>query len=521
MTRQEKIGSRSEVGLEGLRRRKGNKDKEVRAEAQRRRGKLTALERIERLFDSGTFSEMDSLVRHDCSDFGLDRKVFDGDSVLTGFGEVDGRTVYVYSQDFTVLGGSLSLVAGRKIAKVMDLAAKTGSPVVGINDSGGARIQEGVDALAGYGDIFLRNTLMSGVVPQITVIAGPAAGGAVYSPAITDFIFMVEGLGQMYVTGPDVIEAVTGERVTHESLGGTAAHMERSGVAHFSAGSEDECFAKLRRLLAFLPSNNKEMPPLSEQRDDPARREEFLQDVVPESSSQPYDMMDVITAIVDAGDFMPVHEGYARNIIVGFARLDRSTVGIVANQPAELSGMLDIDASDKSARFVRFCDAFNIPIVTLVDVPGFMPGVEQEYGGIIRHGAKLIYAYSEASVPKLTVVIRKAYGGAYIVMGSKHLRSDLNVAWPSAEIAVMGPEGAVNIIGRKEIAEADDPAAKRAELSRDYRERFANPYVSAERGYLDDVIDPADTRTVLVRALKALRSKTDSHIPKKHGNIPL
>ena len=440
---------------------------------------------------------------------------------MTGYGLVRGRKVFAYAQDFTVLGGSLSLVAGQKISKVMGHAMRTGAPVVGINDSGGARIQEGVDSLAGYGNIFVRNTLASGVIPQITVVAGPAAGGAVYSPAITDFIFMVEGIGQMYITGPDVVKSVTGEDVSHEELGGAASHASRSGVAHFTAPDEESCLESVRRLLSFLPSNNAESPPRSESSDDPARRDESLRSIIPEQANQPYDVVDVITSLVDNGDFMQVHEAFAGNIVVGFGRLDGRPVGIIANQPAVMAGMLDIDASDKAARFVRFCDAFNIPLVTLVDVPGFMPGTHQEFGGIIRHGAKLLYAYSEATVPKLAVILRKAYGGAYIVMSSKELRSDLNLAWPSAEIAVMGPEGAVNVISRREISAADDSESKRAELVADYRDRFANPYVAANRGYIDDVIDPADTRPILIKALRTFESKVDNNPPKKHGNIPL
>ena len=460
-------------------------------------------------------------MNHRSTDLGLDKQRFDGDAVVTGYGLVEGRTVFAYAQDFTVLGGSLSLVAAQKICKVMDHAVRTGAPIVGINDSGGARIQEGVDSLSGYGEIFRRNTLASGVVPQITVIAGPAAGGAVYSPAMTDFIYMVEGIGQMYITGPDVVKSVTGEEVSHEELGGAATHASRSGVAHFTAPDEDDCYRQVRRLLSFLPSNNTENAPERDTNDDPGRRDNSLATVIPASANQPYDVMDVVRSVVDDGDFLPVHHDFAGNIVVGLAHLDGRSVGIVANQPAVMAGMLDMDASDKAARFVRFCDAFNIPLVTFVDVPGFMPGTHQEYGGIIRHGAKLLYAYSEATVPKMAVILRKAYGGAYIVMSSKELRSDVNLAWPTAEIAVMGPDGAVNVIGRREISEAEDKDAKRNELVQDYRDRFANPYVAANRGYVDDVIDPMDTRPLLIRSLRMLETKVDQNPPKKHGNIPL
>ena len=494
---------------------------EKRVESQHKRGKLTARERLVSFFDDGSFSELDTFVTHRSTDFGLEKQRFEGDAVVTGHGTVDGRQVFAYAQDFTVLGGSLSQVAALKISKVMDHAMRMGAPIIGINDSGGARIQEGIDSLAGYGEIFKRNTLASGVVPQITIIAGPAAGGAVYSPALTDFIYMVEGIGQMYITGPDVVKAVTGEEVSHEDLGGAATHASRSGVAHFTAESEEACFAHLRLLLSYLPSNNAESAPSLEPADSPDRADSSLRDVVPEAANQPYDVMDVITKVVDNGDFLPVHHNFAPNVVVGFARIDGRSIGLVANQANQMAGMLDIDASDKAARFVRFCDAFNIPIVTLVDVPGFMPGTQQEYGGLIRHGAKLLYAYVEATVPKITVILRKAYGGAYIVMGSKEMRTDVNLAWPGSEIAVMGPEGAINVIGRREIAEADDAEAKRAEMVADYRDQFANPYVAANRGYLDDVIDPAQTRPELVKALRMLESKVDSLPPKKHGNIPL
>ncbi len=492
-----------------------------RTAAQRQKGKLTARERLQRLFDPGPFTEIDAFVTHRSTDWGMEQQHFEGDSVVTGHGLVDGRPVFAYSQDFTVLGGSMSEVAAQKICKVMDLAVRTGAPIVGINDGGGARIQEGVDSLAGYGEIFKRNTLASGVVPQVTVVAGPAAGGAVYSPAITDFIFMVEKISQMYITGPDVIKAVTGEDVTHEDLGGAQAHAVRSGVAHFTSLDEDACFREVRRLLSFLPSNNAEQPPSRRPEWDPADRNEALAAVVPANPRQPYDVMDVVSPVLDRGDFLSVHKLFAPNVVVGFGRIQGRVVGIVANQPLVMAGNLDINASDKAARFVRFCDCFNIPLVTFVDVPGFMPGTDQEYGGIIRHGAKLLYAYTEATVPKVSIILRKAYGGAYIVMSSKHLRGDVNMAWPSAEVAVMGPEGAVNVIRRREIAGASDPEARRAELVEEYKRMYANPYVPANRGYLDDVIDPADTRPAIIRALRMLENKVDSLPPKKHGNIPL
>ena len=494
---------------------------EERIKAQHKRGKLTARERLNILLDDGTFEELDSLMTHRSVEFGLDKQKYYGDAVVTGYGRVDGRLVYVYSQDFTVFGGSLSEVVSEKICKVMDLAMKNGAPVIGINDSGGARIQEGVVALKGYGDIFLRNTLASGVVPQISVIMGPCAGGAVYSPAITDFIFMVAGTSQMYITGPDVIRAVTQEEVTHEELGGAQVHSSKSGVAHFAIEGEEDCLAEVRRLLSFLPANNMEDPPYAEAVDDPTRSCDDLASIVPADPSKPYDAHEVIYSIVDDGDFLEVHPFWAGNIVVGFARMGGRPVGIVANNPVALAGILDVDSSRKGARFVRFCDAFNVPIVTLVDVPGYLPGTSQEYGGIITHGAKLIYAYAEATVPKVTIIVRKAYGGAYDVMGSKHLRADVNLAWPSAEIAVMGPDGAVNIIFRREIEAADDAEAKRKELVEQYRQQFANPYVTASRGFIDDVIEPRDTRLKIIRALEMLQNKTDSNPPKKHGNIPL
>ena len=492
-----------------------------RIEAQHRRGKLMARERIDLLFDEGSFEELDAFAQHRATEFGLAEQKSLGDAVVTGYGRVNGRLTFAYSQDFTVLGGSLSEVVGKKICKAMDLAANSGAPLVGLIDSGGARIQEGVLSLAGYADIFLRNVRSSGVIPQISVILGPAAGGATYSPALTDFIFMVRGTGQMYITGPDVIRAVTGEEVSHEQLGGADSHASRSGVAHFASESEEACIAEVQRLLSFLPQNNMEDPPRYDAFDDPQRREDDLLQIIPDNSNAPYDMTRIIERIVDDGDFMQVHEAYARNVIVGFARMDGRSVGIIAQQPSHLAGVLDIDASGKAARFVRFCDAFNIPLLTFIDVPGFLPGTDQEYGGIIRHGAKLIYAYAEASVPKISVLTRKAYGGAYIVMSSKGLLGDINYAWPTAEIAVMGPEGAVNIIYRNEIASADDPDAVRSELVQDYGERLVNPYVAAAHGLIDDVIDPADTRHKVIRALEMLANKRETLPRRKHGSIPL
>jgi propionyl-CoA carboxylase beta chain len=492
-----------------------------RVEQQHARGKLTAPERLALLLDEGTFEELDPFVTHRTTDFGLaDQRVL-GDAVVTGYGKVEGRQVFVFAQDFTVLGGSLSEAVAEKICKVVDLAMKVGAPVVGLNDSGGARIQEGVASLKGYGDIFLRNVLASGVVPQLSVILGPAAGGATYSPALTDFIFMVRGVGQMYITGPDVIKAVTGEEVTHEQLGGAGAQTAKSGVAHVSFDSEEECLPQVRRLLSFLPSNNLEDPPRLEPADDPQRRDDSLRTLVPEDPTKAYDVKQILQRVVDGGDFLEVQERYAMNIVVGFARMNGRPVGVVAQQPQYLAGVLDIDASTKAARFVRFCDAFNIPLVTFVDVPGFMPGINQEHGGIIKHGAKLIYAYAEATVPKVSVLTRKAYGGAYIVMSSKHLRGDVNYSWPTGEIAVMGPDAAVNIIYRDALARAENPQELRERLTQEYKEKFANPYVAAARGYIDDVIDPADTRPKIVRALEMLQNKRDSLPPKKHGNIPL
>ncbi len=492
-----------------------------RIEAQHKKGRLTARERLDLLLDKGSFREIDSFVVHRERAFGLDQQVYPGDSVVTGWGTIDGRLVYVFSQDFTVLGGSLGEVHAEKICKIMDMAMKNGAPIIGLNDSGGARIQEGVVSLAGYAEIFLRNTLASGVIPQISAIMGPCAGGAVYSPALTDFIFMVRGSSYMFVTGPDVVKAVTHEEVTFEELGGAAVHAEKSGVCHVAADTEADALYLIRKLLGYLPQNNMEDPPFVDTGDNPLREDEALDTIIPDDPVKPYDMKDVIRRVVDNGEFFEVHEFFAPNIVVGFARLGGHAVGIVANQPAVLAGVLDIHASEKAARFVRTCDAFNVPLVTFVDVPGFMPGTVQEHGGIIRAGAKLLYAYCEATVPKLTVITRKAYGGAYDVMSSKHIRGDFNVAWPTAELAVMGPEGAVNIIFRRELEKAEDPARRRAELVEEYRRKFANPYVAAERGYLDDVIEPRETRPRLINALEMLSNKRDSNPPKKHGNIPL
>jgi acetyl-CoA carboxylase carboxyltransferase component len=492
-----------------------------RIDAQHERGKLTARERLSLLLDEGSFEELDALVVHRGTEFGIEKQRVYGDAVVTGYGKIDGRVVLVFAQDFTVVGGSLSEAVAEKMVKVMDLAMKVGVPIIGINDSGGARIQEGVASLKGYGDIFLRNVLASGVIPQISVIMGPCAGGAVYSPAITDFVFMTEGTSQMYITGPDVVRAVTGEEVTHQELGGAKPHGEQSGVCHFAIPGEEACLSEVRRLLSFLPLNNMEDPPYLEPEDDPARTADDMLDIVPADPSHSYDIHDVIYRIVDNGDFMEVHSSWAQSIIVGFARMNGWPVCIVANNPEVLAGVLDIQSSRKGARFVRFCDAFNIPIVTLADVPGYLPGTGQEHGGIITHGAKLIYAYAEATVPKVTVIIRKAYGGAYVVMGSKHLRGDINYAWPSAEIAVMGPDGAVNIIFSREIERAEKPKEKRQQLTEEYRAKFANPYVTASRGFIDDVIDPRQTRCQIIRALEMLQNKTDSSPSKKHGNIPL
>jgi propionyl-CoA carboxylase beta chain len=492
-----------------------------RIQRQHDAGKLTARERVELLLDSGSFVEVDPLVVHRCHDFGMQRERIPGDGVVCGWGTIDGRLVYVFAQDFTVFGGSLSESNAQKICKVMDLALKNGAPIIGLNDSGGARIQEGVLSLAGYADIFLRNTLASGVVPQISAIMGPCAGGAVYSPAITDFVFMVEGTSYMFVTGPDVIKTVTHEDVTKERLGGSMTHNSVSGVGHFIAPDDAECLRMIRHLLGFLPSNNRDDPPRQPSSDTVDRMDPALDTLVPGESNLPYDIKDVIAHVVDNGDFFEVHEHFARNIVVGFARFDGRPAGVVANQPAYLAGCLDIDSSVKGARFVRFCDAFNIPIITFEDVPGFLPGTGQEFGGIIRHGAKLLYAYAEATVPKITVITRKAYGGAYCVMGSKHLRTDINFAWPTAEIAVMGPEGAVNIVYRRELSNAEDGEAVRRQKTLEFRERFANPFTAAERGFVDDVIEPRETRPRIIRALRMLENKVDSMPRKKHGNLPL
>jgi propionyl-CoA carboxylase beta chain len=490
-----------------------------RVRAQHERGKLSARERLDLLLDDGSFTEFDRFVTHRTA--GLESEKFLGDGVVTGYGTVHGRPVYVFSQDFTVFGGSLSEAHAEKIVKIMDLALRNGAPVIGLNDSGGARIQEGVVSLGGYADIFLRNTLASGVVPQISAVLGPCAGGAVYSPAITDFVYMVRGTSYMFVTGPNVVKTVTHETIDMEGLGGADVHASTSGVAHFACDSEMECLESIRTLLRFLPQNNREDAPRSETADPPDRMAEELLDIVPDEPSRPYDMRDVIRHVVDDGAFYEVHRDYAGNILVGFAHLGGHSIGIVANQPAVLAGVLDINSSVKGARFVRFCDSFNIPLIVFEDVPGFLPGVAQEHGGIIRHGAKLLYAFCEATVPRITVITRKAYGGAYDVMNSKHIRGDVNLAWPTAEIAVMGPKGAVEVLFRREIAAADDPAAATAEREAQYRAQFAHPYIAASRGYIDDVIDPRETRPRLISALDMLRSKRDSHPPRKHGNIPL
>lgn len=494
---------------------------ERRIKRQHDAGKLTARERIDLLLDPGTFVELDKLVTHRCTDFGMEENKIPGDGVVTGYGKVDGRLIYVFAQDFTVFGGSLSGAYAQKICKVMDLATKVGAPVIGLNDSGGARIQEGVVSLAGYADIFYRNTRASGVVPQISAIMGPCAGGAVYSPAITDFIFMVQESSYMFITGPEVVKTVTSQEVTKQQLGGAEVHSEKSGVSHFECASEEECIAQIRELLSFVPSNNAEDPPFVPTDDDPNRRDKALETMVPENASKPYDMGDVIRATVDDGYFFEVQAEFARNILCGFARYGGYSVGIVANQPQALAGCLDINASVKAGRFVRFCDAFNIPIITFVDVPGFLPGVDQEYGGIIKHGAKLLFAYAEATVPKITIITRKAYGGAYDVMSSKHIGGDINLAYPTGEIAVMGPDGAVNIIFRNELKDADDAVARKDELVADYRETFANPFKAAELGYIDEVIMPVDTRPRIIQSLEMLQNKRVDSLPKKHGNIPL
>ena len=492
-----------------------------RINAQHRRGKLTARERLDLLLDENSFEELDPFVLHRSPDFGLDNQKYLGDAVVTGYGRVNGKLVFVYSQDFTVLGGSLSEVVANKICKVMDRALDNGAPIIGLIDSGGARIQEGIDSLSGYGDIFQRNVIASGVIPQISVILGPAAGGATYSPALTDFIFMVKDISQMFITGPDVIRAVTGEEVSQEDLGGSTSHSAKSGVSHFSEENEELCIAKVRDLLGYLPQNNMENPTRLETGDDPDRSIPNLNSIIPDSPNQPYNMLDIIEGVVDHGHFLQVHENFAGNILVGYSRINGQTVGIVAQQPNYLAGVLDIDASVKSARFVRFCDAFNIPIITFIDVPGFLPGTAQEHGGIIRHGAKLIFAYAEATVPKISVLTRKAYGGAYIVKSSKRLRGDINYAWPTGEVAVMGAEGAVNIIHRSKLAKSDNPDQLKIDLIKSYEDSLMNPYIAANRGMIDDVIEPSDTRKKIVSALRMLSNKRETLPPKKHGSIPL
>jgi propionyl-CoA carboxylase beta chain len=510
LARLEELGRQAELG--------GGSD---RLEAQHARGKLSARERLDLLLDEGSLVEFDRFVTHRSTDFGLaDKKVL-GDGVVTGYGTIHGRLVYVFSQDFTVFGGSLSEAHAEKIVKLQEMALKNGAPLIGLNDSGGARIQEGVVSLGGYADIFLRNTLASGVIPQISVVLGPCAGGAVYSPAITDFVYMVRGTSYMFVTGPDVVKTVTHEDVDMEGLGGADVHASKSGVAHFASDSEPDCLASVRELFRYIPQNNRALPPAGGDADPHDRLDEVLLEIVPDNPNHPYDMHEVIKHVVDDGDFYEVHARFAANLIVGFAHLGGHAVGVVANQPAVLAGVLDIDSSDKGARFVRFCDAFNIPLVVLEDVPGFLPGVAQEHGGIIRHGAKLLYAFAEATVPKVTVITRKAYGGAYDVMNSKHIRGDVNLAWPQAEIAVMGPKGAVEVLFRKEIAASDDPAKATDERIAEYRDKFANPYIAAARGYVDDVIDPRQTRPRLISALDMLRDKRDRNPTRKHGNIPL
>jgi len=494
---------------------------EERVKTHRSKGRHTAYERLDILLDPGSFRELDAFVEHRSTNFGLDKQKFPGDSVVTGWGTIDGRLVYVYSQDFTVLGGSLSEAHAHKILKVMGMAMKTGAPLIGLNDSGGARIQEGVESLAGYSEIFLRNTMASGVIPQISVIMGPCAGGAVYSPALTDFVIMVENTSYMFITGPNVVKQVLNEDVTAEELGGAHVHATKSGVCHMVGRDETQALLLVRELLSYLPQNNMEDAPVIPTRDDPLRTDPTLNTLIPDNSNKPYDIKEVITRIVDDGHFFEIQEDYAANIVIGFARLGGNSIGVVANQPMVLAGVLDINASEKAARFIRTCDAFNVPLVTFVDVPGYMPGTEQEHHGIIRSGAKLLFAYCEATVPKLTVTTRKAYGGAYCVMSSKHTRGDLNLAWPTAEIAVMGPEGAVEIINRRELAEAADPVAKKAELAAEYRKKFAHPYIAAARGFVDDVIEPSQTRPRLINALQVLQNKRDENPPKKHGNIPL
>ncbi len=494
---------------------------EDRIKRQHDTGRNTARERLDILLDPGSFREMDAFVTHRSHNFGLEKQRYLADSVVTGWGTVNGRLVYVFSQDFTVMGGSVGDVHAEKIIKVMEMALKTGAPLIGLNDSGGARIQDGVISLGGYADIFLRNTLASGVIPQISAIMGPCAGGSVYSPALTDFIFMVKDTSYMFITGPEVVKQVTHEDVSFEGLGGSSIHASKSGVCHVVGENETQTLMLIREMMSYLPQNNMEDPPFVPTQDDPLRGDIELDSIIPDNANKPYDMKDVINRVVDDGIFYEIHADYAPNIVVGFARLGGHSVGIVGNQPMILAGVLDIAASEKAARFIRFCDCFNIPIITLVDVPGYMPGTEQEHNGIIMSGAKLLYAYCEATVPKLTVTTRKAYGGAYCVMSSKHIRGDLNLAWPTAEIAVMGPEGAVEIIYRRELKNADDPVALKAELAAEYREKLANPYVAAERGYIDDVIEPRDTRARLINGLEVLQNKRDNNPPKKHGNIPL
>lgn len=488
---------------------------------QHENGKLTARERIDLLADKGSFSEIGVFVEHRATELGMDKVKAPAEGVVTGYATIEGRPIYLYAQDFTVMGGSLGEMHAGKITKIMDMAMKTGCPIVCVNDSGGARIQEGIDALSGYGEIFFRNTMASGVIPQISVILGPCAGGAVYSPALTDFVFMVENVSKMFITGPQVIQAVMGETVTHDELGGAQAHSQKSGVAHFAFKTEHECFEAIKKLLSFLPQNNIEDPPLYECSDDPNRIEPKLNELIPDSPNKTYDVKEVIRAVVDNEDFFEVQPLYASNIIIGFARLNGRSVAIIANQPAQLAGCLDINASDKASRFIRFCDAFNIPLITFTDVPGYLPGVGQEHGGVIRHGAKLLYAYSEATVPKLNVILRKAYGGAYIAMSSRHLGADLVLAWPTAEIAVMGPDGAANIIFRKEIEASENPIETRQQKIAEYYDRFANPYIAAQRGYVDDVIEPEATRPRLINALQMLEGKRESRPPKKHGNFPV
>ena len=507
--------------LDDLNRRALEGGGKARVDKHHEAGKLTARERIELLLDPGSFVELDRLVVHRCNDFGMEQQKVPGDGVVTGYGNIDGRQTFVFAQDFTVFGGSLSYAYASKVVKVMDLAMKTGAPIIGLNDSGGARIQEGVESLAGYGEVFLRNTLASGVVPQISAIMGPCAGGAVYSPAITDFVFMVEGTSYMFITGPDVIKTVTHEDVTKEQLGGASAHAGKSGCAHFATPDDAQCLAMIRELMSFLPANNHEDPPRRPTSDPSNREDASLDDLVPLDPMKAYDVKSLLGKIVDDGDFFEVMPTYAMNMVIGFARMGGRSVGIVANQPMVLAGCLDIQASVKAARFVRFCDCFNIPIVTFVDVPGFLPGVDQELGGIIKHGAKLLYAYCEATVPKITVITRKSYGGAYVVMSSKHLRGDVNLAYPTAEIAVMGPDGAVNIVYRKEIDAAEDKVAAKAKFVDEYRRKFANPFKAAELGFVDEVIYPRQTRARIIRSLEMLRDKRDHNPPKKHGNLPL